>query len=298
MDSMEVILAQCVEKFNKNVSLSTRVDLLGPPAAGKSTLCHEVLKKIRSESNLQWVDIQEAKRLATHHVIQNVIPRIPIQQRVTQFIRRKIPLKDLYDADNHPACYSGASIEKFKERLMEAFSELHHSFLEALAEQWHDPDTTIPPRFERFNQVRIWIRELLFLATFVGDARILADNARLTKGMAELLSNRSIHNADQIVAGYCRSSLAPKGIIHISGKPETILTRSRQRREQTGETNPGHESRSPAEISHYTDTRNSVNKLAVDFFKKENIAILQLTAEADMQTNRNLAIDFLNQFVK
>lgn len=292
---MEKILDQYLKKFHAKVPLSFRIDLLGSPAAGKTTLCNELLSKAHTDLSMRWVSIQEAKTRATQHAINTVLPQRSLRQRLSMFnhalnLVTRNGYADVY-LPYHPSC----SLEKLKELLMESFSEIHHPMLEALAEQWHDPDTSTPPRFERFNKVRNWVRELLFVSTFTGDTKILADNARLTKGMAELLSNKNVNNAQQIVSSYCKSPLAPRGVIHLSGNPETILNMSLHRQKQSGEINPGHSSRSSEEIIRYTKIKNSVNELAVDFFKQEKIAILHLNSETDLRTNTDLTFEFLNK---
>jgi hypothetical protein len=288
----ETSIQQIVERFRQNVPLSIRVDLLGPPAAGKSTLCGKVFASQQTKS--KWLGMEEAKAIATQSAIMNAMPAISLKRRLIKIFHLLSRCDSIRCAENFADCHSPFSLPLLKDKLMETFTTFHDSFLEALAEQWHDPDTEMPPRFERFNKVRKWVSELLFITTFLGESKLLADNARLTKGMSELLSNRDVKDAEKIVSHYCRSPLAPSGIIHLAGNPKTIVERSQQRLSSSGTVNPGHSSKSGEEIALYTDKRNAANKRAVRFFEQEKIAVLNLSAETPVDTNLNLTLNFLS----
>ena len=280
-------------RFRSRQPLVTRVDLLGPPAAGKSTLCRTTFDLLDSGKKSDWVDLPVAKQMAVQHAFKHAIPKQTAWMRASELARM---IRDTVLPNNTNRAvnlYSARALNLLQEQIMESFSESHHDFMEALAEQWHDPDTPLPTRLERFNQVHHWIKDLLFISCFVGDAKLLADNARLTKGMAELLSNPRISNAEQIVTQYCESPLAPTGIIHLSARSETVHQHSKQREKESGRINPGHRSRSLSEVARYTERKNEVNEHAIHFYQKSGIAVLNLTAETDMRINANQVVDFL-----
>jgi hypothetical protein len=166
----EPSIQQIVERFRKNVPLSIRVDLLGPPAAGKSTLCGKVFASQQTKS--KWLAMEEAKAIATQNAIMNAMPAISLKRRLIKISHLLSRSDSIRFAENFADCHSPFSLPLLKDKLMETFTTFHDSFLEALAEQWHDPDTEMPPRFERFNKVRKWVSELLFVTTFLGESKL------------------------------------------------------------------------------------------------------------------------------
>jgi shikimate kinase len=269
------------------------VDLLGPPAAGKSTLCKAIFDTLHEDSMNGWIDLSEAKQRAIRHAFSKAIPKPTARTRVFELIRAIKNFLTAQDGNLEAIPYFSSNFDYLRERMMESFATSHHCFLEALAEQWHDPDTPLPPKFERFHLVRQWIKELLFITSFVGDTKVIADNARLTKGMAELLSNPRFQNAQKIVSEYCQSPMAPTGIIHLAASVETVNQRFKQRHKESGRLNPGHDSRSQTEIATYTARKNSVNEHAIGFFESQGIAVLNLTAESELRMNVSQVISFL-----
>lgn len=276
-----------------------RVDFLGPPGVGKSTLCQAVLsdgdREYRETApNAKWVSISQARAMARQRVFGHLVPVMPITERIMSFLRLLRHGAKSFLFDGHLLPFPTNPISCVEEGLLTRFLEDSHSCFEALAEQWFDPDMVMPSKALRYSELLAWTKDWLFLTSQCGNVRILADNSRFTRGFAELLSNADCPERRSLAEDYLSSAMAPDGVIHLDGDPDLVLSRIHQREQTRNWRNEAHLELSDRQLINYTSRRNRINSTAVEFFRSRGVAVVSLEASMSLNENTKKVREFLD----
>lgn len=227
-----------------SANVGARVTCLGPPAVGKSTLCRAVVAQSPS-----WLTVEEATRMA----VANSDTGSRLRRTVRRLLHQRLDL-----------C-------RIKERLLSQFLERHHQLVSSVVDRWFEPEMQLPPLAIRYRELLLWCRDWLFWHEYARGANVLADNCRMTRGVAEC-------GDAEIVRCFCASSIAPTAVVHLEAEPELILHRIRERAERTNQMHPGHVGRDDAGLREYTARRLRVNAAAVAEFRRLGVPVLTVDA--------------------
>ena len=264
-----------------------RVDFLGPPGVGKSTLCRIALADHKIAAS--WISMPSAQHLAERRAYRLRGERLTIVQRMRLFIGLlRHGMQNYLVQGRRSPFVCGRELDRLKDEVLNEFLQNEHILFDAMAEQWFDPDMPLPCRGARFHEMSRWTREWAFTMAFSGPVSILADNSRYTRGLAEFTSTTTLGKSDidQLICSYAESVLRPSGIIHIDADADLIVKRIKSRAND-GSLNSAHEGLSTAALLAYTDKRLAVNRVAVDAFRSIGVPVLSLRAglQADRQVS-------------
>lgn len=278
---------------------ATRVDFLGPPGIGKSTLCKHVITAEAGRDGIsrdaRWLGIVQARKRAVKHAYQNEIPCIPVARRPARFCRLIAHGVSHYLFKGIQTPFGGRELDALQDELLLAFLADDHGLIEALIEHWHDPDVKLAPRTIRYDKMLKRIRDWLFIITY-SEAFILADNSRLTRGMSEMLSNPEFPAGTEIASRYLQSAFRPSGVIHMVASESLIIDRIKTREQETvGRRNPGHQDLDDTALSIYCQRRLKVNEQAMEFLRSNNVPTLQVDAASDILDNVGKVQQFLTK---
>jgi shikimate kinase len=275
-------------------AISPRVDFLGPSGVGKTTLCQAVLEDLQAP----WVGMAEARIRARNQAYRHVIPRLTPVRRVTTCLRQLLHIFTylLLRGDQRPL-FNNGKVDILEDDLFDRILQSHHGLIEALADDWFDPDMELPSRAKRYDEMLRWCREWLFTIHYAGPVSILADNSRLTRGMAEILSNPERPDAQQLGLDYLASPLSPQAIIHLTATPEEIVQRIKTREQAGGVRNSAHRGLNDEALLAYSCRRLQVNSAAVAFFATQELPTLEINASARHVENGLKVRAFLNEVI-
>jgi hypothetical protein len=276
-----------------------RVDFLGPPGIGKSTLCKRVVTAAAARetmsSDAKWLDIAQARKRAVKLAYRNEIPCIPVVRRPARFCRLIAHGISHYLFKGIQAPFGGRELEALQDELLLAFLADDHGFIETLIEHWHDPDVKLAPRAIRYDEMLKCIRDWLFIITY-SEASILADNSRLTRGMSEMLSNPEFPDGVEMASAYLQSVFRPSGVVHMVAPEPLIIERIKMREQETGGwRNPGHQDLDDVALTAYSLRRLEVNEHAMAFLRSNNVPTLQIDAASDLVDNVEKVQQFLTK---
>lgn len=275
-----------------------RVDFLGPPGVGKSTLCRAALADKRLADS--WVSMVFATRIAELRAYHERADRMTTVQRCKLFgglIRHGI--KSYLVKGWRSPFICGRELDRIKDEELGDFLRNHHPLFEALAERWFDPDMPLPNKAARYCELARWTREWVFSMAWAGPVSILADNSRYTRGLAEFTLSASTDSlqSDQVINSYTTSVLRPSAIVHIDANADLVVQRIKTRAGE-GSVNAAHEGLSDAELLAYTDKRLAVNRVAVEVFRSKGCPVLTLTADLPADRQIDELVDFLASSVQ
>jgi hypothetical protein len=192
-------------------------------------------------------------------------------------------------------------LEGLKNEELEAFLSTHGDMFEAVVSQWFDPDislSNLPNLPNRYREMLSWTRDLLFCSRWCGAHLLLADNARFTKAIAELLSNPGYPQEvrEKFAASYIESPLRPRGVVHFYGSPQLILQRIQKRTvDKNSRTHPAHQGLSVDGLLLYSERRQEVNRRAASWFVSNRIPVFDLNVEEPEAENFDRLELFLKQ---
>jgi hypothetical protein len=277
----EVTGSTGVDRYDPFRGFALRVDFLGPPGVGKSTLCEAVML-----ATPEWVSLRQARALALDNVYKQ-IPSMPLCRRSKLFLRMMAHGFKQYLWRGIPRSFpETCPIDALRDGAFRAFIKDYHGLVEALSEHWFDPDMALPSRVQRYEEMVQWTRDWLFSLTFCGPVKILADNSRLTRGVSEILSNPDEPRAEEVAKEYIESPLQPSGIIHLVASTALMVERIKQREQSTGGVrNPSHQGLSDAELRVYCQKRLEANERAMAFFHSRKIPFLRIESGEALSDN-------------
>ncbi|WP_339908583.1 hypothetical protein [Symmachiella dynata] len=201
----------------------------------------------------------------------------------------------------HKKPFSLTDLEELKKDLLKTFLEQHQHLFVSVTENWFDPDMAIPPLASRYDEMLSWTKEWLFSNTCAGPLRILADNCRFTRGVAELLSSQDYGTTASNIAAaksFIFSSVGPCGIIHVEAEAGAIVKRIKRREQETnGFRHPGHRNLSDRQLAAYSAKRNNVNSTAIAVFRDQGIPVITICGTTPLDENVKTAEVFLRDVV-
>lgn len=277
-----------------------RVDMLGAPGVGKSTLLltaaqRGVLKCVPGRQD-GWLTFDAAARLAERSAEKSARMYDPrcVRKGLPGAIRawaRRLLMGIRTGREET------SDIHELGRELIVGFLREHEAFFLAIVSLWFEPEMPLPPQSVRFAELLFWTTEWLFVLKYARGYRILADNARLTRGLAELLSKSEWTTQPRIAEGisrFCQSGTGPAGVVHMTAPPELVLERVKKREADCGGwRHPGHCGLCDDEIISYTKRRNEVNARAVQFLASLGTPVLTIDGSEPLERNVGLLEGFL-----
>jgi len=274
-----------------------RIDFLGPPGVGKTTLIKSALASVRnagrSAARNCFTDMDQALAIAARNC-SRLAPRGRIgtgcfrsaNGHGRSFWYRVIRLLSRRLANE---CVSLQKMEDVRD-----FVRKHASVVHVLVSEWFDPALRFEPLAARYYDFFEWIRPWIIATKYATDKIILADNSRFTKGIAWLLnSDKLVEAAGGICAVQaCFQSIAgPSAVVCLNADPREIVSRVRYRQEH-GFVHPAHRDQDDEGIMAYTATWLSVNARATAVFRRWGVPTLVLDANAPIHTNVHSLLTF------
>jgi hypothetical protein len=284
--------------------LASRIDVLGAPGVGKSTFCRHFLGRLDSALLPRCLDMKGSRMDATRMAFDHGLSKLRLRDRVRKGSQGLVFIfKQLLRSRGCDATHFVNPLEGLKDEDLEAFLTAHGDLFEAVVSQWFDPDIALPllPNLpNRYREMLSWTRDLLFCTRWCGAGLLLADNARFTKAIAELLSNPGYpqETRERFAKSYIESPLSPRGMIHFYGSPQLILKRIQKRTvNDNGAMHPAHRGLSVDELLLYSERRQEINRRAASWFASNRIPVFELNIEEPEAKNFDSLNLFLMQFV-
>jgi len=239
-----------------------------------------------------------AQCLAEQNALRHGVPMMRLSGRAKIYLRMLRHGMENYIWHGYRRPFKLPELATLQEMLLVKFLEEHQASFVAVAEQWFEPDMCLPPLPMRYNELLHWTKIWLFSNKWAWPARILADNSRFTRGIAELISNDEYGTVDGNSAAaidFCLSPMCPGGIVHIEADSDVILKRILSRQLETnGWRHPGHRNLTDKEILAYTEKRKERNASAVRFFRAQGVVVMTLSASTPINENVEMVQRFLD----
>lgn len=281
--------------------VALRVDFLGPPAVGKTSLCSAFLTSgegsIGSDTQqVKWMSIDQALELAARNVFRCAENRMSWGRRAVMFAALMRHGVKQFVLKGYRKSFELTDLQRVKCQLFEKFLSGHNQLLEVLSDQWFDPEAEMPPLTLRHYEMSKWVMNWLLATHLSGPVQILADNSRLTRGVSELLMNDRYSNEvrESALREYLWSSLRPGGVVHLDGSASLVLERARERKLKGNGEHSAHRGLSDQELIEYNQRRSEVNRNAVTEFRSLGIPVITLSASAETSEN----LDRMSQFLE
>lgn len=282
--------------------VALRVDLLGPPAVGKTSLCRAFLAgsaaSLGSDTQQwQWMSIGQACDLAARNVYRSAENRMPIGRRAAMFAALMRHGLKQFVLKGYRQSFELTDLQRVKVRLFDKFLSEHSELMEVISDQWFDPEAEMPPLTLRYYEMSKWAMNWLLATHLSGRVQILADNSRLTRGVSELLMNDRYSDEvrESVLREYISSSLRPGGVVHVDGSGSLVLERARERKQKGNGEHPAHRGLSDSELVRYSQRRSEVNRNAVKKLRSLGVPVLTLSASVAVSENLIIMSQFLEE---
>lgn len=288
-----------LSKHRAELNRAIRIDFLGPPGVGKTTLIQSALALVRntgrSAGSRYFTDMDRALAIAARNCLR-LARGSPIGTgylrspngcaRSFWYVLIRLLSRGLVNRS--------ASVPKTED--LRDFVRNHASVVHVLVSEWFDPALRSEPLAARYYDFFEWLGPWIIATKYAPDKIILADNSRFTKGIAWLLNSEKLVEAAGGISAVqsCFQSIAgPSAVVCLNADPKEIVSRVRHRK-QHGFVHPAHRDQDDEGIMAYTETWLSVNARAITVFRRWGVPTLVLNANAPIETN----IDSLLRFAE
>lgn len=252
-----------------------RIDLLGVPGSGKSTV-YKHLRKIRATQQ-SYLFAAEARHMARTKIIgrENKIKGLFINTLLASKAFRKVFGQSVYLTGDQ----TRAAIEQC--------SQEYKEFLEACAEGGLQKRSDPAHMLLGYYWLTGKIEEFYFLENILDqDTRVVFDESLSQKifGLTDLLTVD-----EQFIKDYFRTVPQPAAVIVLTGEPSLILSYL----EQKARHNIAHRNLSSDEQIRWLEQGCRLVELAKTIYHQRGVKVLDLSAVAKPAQNARLVNDFL-----
>ncbi len=258
-----------------------RIDFLGVPGAGKTTLFDEMLRQRTQKSN--WLTLEEAKLKCARQKYPEAL------KSFKEFYKAFLLYSYLYKitTPNLPDIILKQQKDDLIWTRRNELSKFLEVSLNLIASSYKEPVLKFLDHMHFFRS----IEDALLLDELDTD-KFLAFDESLSK--RPLFSSRFDADFKRIIYQYYENMPVPSLIIYCLCEPEEIFKRLIHRKNKKGHVAPDHRDLSDRELVRRTIYQRKIAEIAVGILIKRGVPILELNMKKSIQYNALKAIRYID----
>ena len=259
-----------------------RIDLMGVPGVGKSTL-YKKLIKCRNK-NFKFLTLEEAKFLIARKHSTKAKKTMKDSLKDFLLITRvyKITTPDLPDI----------VLRKKKREFLWDSKEKMDDFIDKSIKLIEESDRISLLKLYDFSYFCESLENVLLLKKSTDEATVLIDESLAKR---PFLSHRDDKEYLDRISEYFYNMPIPDGIVFFRSSTSEVLARIEERKKKQGKIIPGHKDLSKDELRKHVKAQIHVSEYGLTILRKRNIPILILDASNPIKTNSEKVISFIKE---